>query len=273
MQIPLSVGEKLTHISGTSGMYYEEVCITTIRIHTTLCPEGYGPYGEVRAANNVTPFSTPLPLDGSIVGFLGSNGEYLNSIGIYNARKMIKEYGPFGNKESSTKWHIELNDGERFPKVFIKHGFIVDGVGFEVSSPNGKTRTQIFGGPGGDTSEVLFFFNCYTYNFLCYLCVLRFDHIYIDLNEKEYITQISGKYGKYLNENIRISTITNHTNLKTYGPYGRGEQVTEAKPFSTPVPLDGTIVGFNGSCGIYLNSIGISEKYKKVDTYGPFGRA
>uniref|UniRef100_A0A803MH34 Jacalin-type lectin domain-containing protein n=1 Tax=Chenopodium quinoa TaxID=63459 RepID=A0A803MH34_CHEQI len=201
-EIPLSVGEKLTHISGTSGMYYEEVCITTIRIHTTLCPEGYGPYGEVRAANNVTPFSTPLPLDGSIVGFLGSNGEYLNSIGIYNARKMIKEYGPFGNKESSTKWHIELNDGERFPKVFIKHGFIVDGVGFEVSSPNGKTRTQIFGGPGGDTSEV-----------------------------------------------------------------------TEAKPFSTPVPLDGTIVGFNGSCGIYLNSIGISEKYKKVDTYGPFGRA
>uniref|UniRef100_A0A803N695 Jacalin-type lectin domain-containing protein n=1 Tax=Chenopodium quinoa TaxID=63459 RepID=A0A803N695_CHEQI len=180
-EIPLSVGEKITHISGSTGTYYEEICITTIKIYTTLRPEGYGPYGEARAANNVTPFSTPLALDGSIVGFLGSNGQYLNSIGIYNA---------------------------------------------------------------------------------------------IDLDEKEYMTQVSGEYGKYFNQDIRIASITIYTNLKVYGPYGRGEQVTEAKPFSTPVPLEGTtIFGFNGSYGTYLNSIGLSDKYKKVDTYGPFGRA
>ncbi|XP_021716599.1 mannose/glucose-specific lectin-like [Chenopodium quinoa] len=248
-EIPLSVGEKITHISGSTGTYYEEICITTIKIYTTLRPEGYGPYGEARAANNVTPFSTPLALDGSIVGFLGSNGQYLNSIGIYNARNIIKEHGPFGNKESGQKWQIELNDGERFSKVFIKHGFIVDGIGFEVSSPTGKISTQMFSGPGGDTSE-------------------------IDLDEKEYMTQVSGEYGKYFNQDIRIASITIYTNLKVYGPYGRGEQVTEAKPFSTPVPLEGTtIFGFNGSYGTYLNSIGLSDKYKKVDTYGPFGRA
>uniref|UniRef100_A0A803LXY1 Jacalin-type lectin domain-containing protein n=1 Tax=Chenopodium quinoa TaxID=63459 RepID=A0A803LXY1_CHEQI len=240
---------ELTHISGTYGMYLEEICITAMRIHTNLCPEGYGPYGEAKDADDVTPFSTPLPLDGSIVGFLGSNGEYLNSIGIYNGRKMIKEYGPYGNKESSTNWYIELNDGQRFSKVFIKHGFIVDGVGFEVSSLTGKTYTQMFSGPGGETTE-------------------------IELDENEFITQISGKYGKYLEKDIKIGSITIHTNLgRSYGPYGRDEQVTEAKPFATPVPLDGTIAGFNGSYGIYLNSIGISDKYKKVDKYGPYGRA
>ncbi|XP_021755642.1 mannose/glucose-specific lectin-like [Chenopodium quinoa] len=162
---------------------------------------------------------------------------------------MIKEYGPYGNKESSTNWYIELNDGQRFSKVFIKHGFIVDGVGFEVSSLTGKTYTQMFSGPGGETTE-------------------------IELDENEFITQISGKYGKYLEKDIKIGSITIHTNLgRSYGPYGRDEQVTEAKPFATPVPLDGTIAGFNGSYGIYLNSIGISDKYKKVDKYGPYGRA
>ncbi|KNA06854.1 hypothetical protein SOVF_177240 [Spinacia oleracea] len=249
--IPLSSGEFITYISGSYGMYYRETCITTMKIHTNLRPDGYGPYGRAQGAEGVTDFISPLPLNSSIVGFFGSYGVYLASIGINAERTMITPYGPYGNSESSPNWSIELNEGQRFSKVRISHGYIVDGIGFDITDQSGKTTpTQLFGGSGGSPSE-------------------------IDLGVNETITQISGSYGKYFGKDVAITMIKIHTNKRPdgYGPYGRAQEATDVKPFSTPLPLKGVVFSFQGHYGQYLNSIGISDKYKTVEKYGPYGRA
>ncbi len=79
------------------------------------------------------------------------------------------------------------------------------------------------------------------------------------LQPHEFLTQVEGyegiiNYRYRTHERIRgLSAITFHTNLKTYGPYGGGKESTFTY-FQSSV---GRIVGFFGSSGSVVDSIGV----------------
>ena len=84
-QLVLESGEYITHISGKHGLC-EHDCqrhIASIKIHTNLRPNGYGPYGEAIDVSNVVSFSTTCESGSPIVGLFGKAGRYLDSIGAY----------------------------------------------------------------------------------------------------------------------------------------------------------------------------------------------
>ncbi|KAL2941550.1 Mannose/glucose-specific lectin [Bienertia sinuspersici] len=123
--------------------------------------------------------------------------------------------------------------------MMVRHGYIVDGIGFEITDDSGESNTVWYSRPTGDISEV-------------------------SLNSGEYITQISGTYGKYFGQQVLIASIKIHTNTNPngYGPYGRAQATEDVKPFATPFPSDSTLVGFFGNYGNpYLTSIGAYAKY------------
>ena len=89
------------------------------------------------------------------------------------------------------------------------------------------------------------------------------------MKPEEYITHISGAYGKYYGQRVLVGTMTIYTNLNPtgYGPYGRAFETRELEAFVTPLPLNSHLVGFFGEFGDpYLTSIGAYAKY------GPYGR-
>ncbi|CAO2835851.1 unnamed protein product [Amaranthus hypochondriacus] len=96
-KIVLKHNEYITQISGTHGEHkgsgYERR-ITSLRIHTNLCPVGYGPYGLAKNVQNVCSFSTPLCAD-PIVGFFGRHGKFLDSIGIFVKKYQANCYSPY----------------------------------------------------------------------------------------------------------------------------------------------------------------------------------
>lgn len=96
-RIVLKHNEYIIQVSGTHGEHkgsgYERR-ITSLRIHTNLCPGGYGPYGLAKNVQHVCSFSTPLASCDPIVGFFGRQGKFLDSIGIY-MKKRFPEISPY----------------------------------------------------------------------------------------------------------------------------------------------------------------------------------
>lgn len=86
-RIKLKNNEYITNISGMYGVY--EYCgydvITSLMIHTSSSPRGYGPYGEANFCTGVRGFSTQARR-GSIVGFHGRCSQHLESIGLFVIR-------------------------------------------------------------------------------------------------------------------------------------------------------------------------------------------
>ncbi|TXG67050.1 hypothetical protein EZV62_008325 [Acer yangbiense] len=70
--------EYLTKISGTTTKINEVVVIESLPFYTNTNKLGYGPYGPTTG----TAFEVPLE-NGEVVGFFGSAGDFINSIGIY----------------------------------------------------------------------------------------------------------------------------------------------------------------------------------------------
>lgn len=77
MQIQFSLSEYLTGISGTIASSPYGVIITSLTLVTNT--RTYGPYGQVGG----TPFQIPIQIKGSIVGFFGRVGWYVDAFGIY----------------------------------------------------------------------------------------------------------------------------------------------------------------------------------------------
>lgn len=85
-KIMLKSEEYITKISGTSGEYEfanKERVISTLKIHTNLRQDGYGPFGTGEDTKNGNVFSSPDEFNGRIVGFFGNADDYLYSLGIY----------------------------------------------------------------------------------------------------------------------------------------------------------------------------------------------
>ncbi|XP_010675832.1 mannose/glucose-specific lectin [Beta vulgaris subsp. vulgaris] len=146
---------------------------------------------------------------------------------------IVERHGPYGSS-CQPNWCLQLNRCERIVEVIISCGFIVDGIGFVISDPCGNRYTKWFGGRGGNG------------------CTTR-------LRCNEYITKISGTYGNYSYCCYRvIASLKIHTNCcpSGYGPFGQGRSCNNVCGFSTSAQPCGSIVGFFGKSGQYLESIG-----------------
>ncbi|XP_021759037.1 uncharacterized protein LOC110723932 [Chenopodium quinoa] len=250
-EVPLLDGDNLTHISGTYGYHLGEVCITTMTIHTDLFPEGHGQYCDSKEPSEVTPFSSPLPIDGSIDGFFGCTETFLGSIGIYASGKKITKYGPYGDKESKLNWYIKLKEGDMISSITIWHAYVVDGIGFEVKNIiSGKIYSQEFHGPEE-----------------------KFNTITFDEHEK--ITKVTGSFGNYHDKGIKIATIKIYTDSRPKG-IGYGSEAdfdaNTIEKFEYHVTPKSSLVRFYGSYGMFLNSIGFGEEFAEEHNYGPYGR-
>ncbi|CAO2835845.1 unnamed protein product [Amaranthus hypochondriacus] len=83
-KITLRSGEYITHISGAIGTWEQKREVAKLRIHTNLCPAGYGPYGGGPYTHHYSEFSSPIPSSGRVSGFFGTlDHNYIQSIGIY----------------------------------------------------------------------------------------------------------------------------------------------------------------------------------------------
>ncbi|XP_057529508.1 mannose/glucose-specific lectin-like [Amaranthus tricolor] len=153
-------------------------------------------------------------------------------------RQEIVKYGPYGSKLCEN-FSLKLEGCERIKEVIIRHGFIVDAIGFVIEKPCGGSFTKMFGGNLGRESR-------------------------IQLKCGEFITQISGTYGNYKNQHNEclIATLKIHTNLNPcgYGPYGEGRDVSNVCNFASPCPPEGPVVGFFGRHNNYLESLGMFVK-------------
>jgi jacalin-like lectin domain-containing protein len=65
----------------------------------------------------------------------------------------IVKYGPYGSS-SPQNFDWQLLHAERFTRVTIRHGWIVDAIQFNVRRPDGSTKLVKFGGNGGSQSHV-----------------------------------------------------------------------------------------------------------------------
>lgn len=83
-QIVLQDGEYITRISGKYG--YDrgrnQQEIVTLKVHTNLCMEGYGPYGQGLDVETAYEFSSPILINKHIIGFFGRHNNVLESIGV-----------------------------------------------------------------------------------------------------------------------------------------------------------------------------------------------
>ena len=78
--------------------------------------------------------------------------------------------GPYGSR-NATNWSMVLDANESIKEVIIRHGYIVDGIGFVVADKNGNTTTKLYGGQGGSATNVTSLcYPRYFATFLDFLC-------------------------------------------------------------------------------------------------------
>ncbi|KNA15091.1 hypothetical protein SOVF_101400 [Spinacia oleracea] len=128
----------------------------------------------------------------------------------------LQKYGPYGSKDAEENFSVQLEDGQEIREIIIRHGFIVDAIGFTISGQG----TSMYGGKGGNESKIV-------------------------LKLGEFVTGISGQSG----DTNKISKLRIHTSLnkRGYGPFGYTQLTKNVSNFSSPVEKGSNVVGFFGS--------------------------
>ncbi|XP_073005141.1 jacalin-related lectin 3 isoform X1 [Typha latifolia] len=147
--------------------------------------------------------------------------------------------GPWGG-DGGSPWDDGIYTAVR--QVVVVHGTAIDSVRFEYDKKGSSVWSEKHGGNGG----------------------IKTDKVKID-HPREIITSIRGHYGPLSNGTaVIIRSLTFETNLSKYGPFGF-EQGTF---FSFPMS-GGKIVGFHGTSGWYLDSIGFHLKQLQTNLTTP----
>ncbi|GLT33911.1 hypothetical protein SLA2020_084640 [Shorea laevis] len=237
--------EYLTCISGTFGQFFSVgVLLRSLRFQTNR--NKYGPYGwEVG-------YRFTLPIEGgSIVGFHGRAGTYLDAIGFYieprttfttrGPGKMVnnvmdnvvlpRDPGPWGGYGGNT-W----DDGVFFciRQVILFVGkTTVSGIMILYGRSNGQSFLSKRHGSGGDIHR-------------------------IKLESSEHLVDFAGYFGPTEGSDGYevLRSITFYTNKGKYGPFG--EEIGRA--FSSTCS-NGKLVGFHGRSGAFINAIGVHKQY------------
>ncbi|XP_034606763.1 disease resistance protein RGA5 isoform X2 [Setaria viridis] len=135
--------------------------------------------------------------------------------------------GPWGGDGGSTR------DITMAPKslksVKVCSAVVVDSLSFSYLDRYGREHnTPLWGGVGGSIRM-------------------------INLGPSEFVKEVSGTYGRFSHLPNVITSFTLVTNLCSYGPFGQ----PSGTPFHTRVDRTGSIVGFFGRSGKYLDAIGV----------------
>ena len=155
VEITLVSGEYIQKIEGkTSGTLIDQLTITTHRPKQHAITI-YGPFGT----GGKTDFSS----EGYVVGFFGSSGDMLNSIGVYHIHP-AKRSDVFGKGYKSEKPPDFSDNPDRyFPPVVkirrlsIYHGSKVNSIQAQYQLWGGARRLGIkIGGDGGDLTMIKF---------------------------------------------------------------------------------------------------------------------
>ncbi|XP_023760164.1 mannose/glucose-specific lectin isoform X1 [Lactuca sativa] len=228
----LKVIEEIVGIGGAIGNRGGNPVISSLYFMTNK--KTHGPSGH--ATENVF----YLPWDkGSLVGFYGLAGYYIDGIGVYlKAYEEIVRVGTWGKTQRAgpqNVWTFQLEENHHLKKITIDHGDLIYSLMFTTQCGGLTQTTEKFGGwNGGETvSEVIF-------------------------ERHEEIIAISGTIALSRGSDAGltiISSISFMTNKKTHGPFGN----VRGKPFTVSWNI-GSFVGFYGLAGYYIDSIGVYLK-------------
>ncbi|XP_048128149.1 jacalin-related lectin 4-like isoform X1 [Rhodamnia argentea] len=230
--------EFLTSVSGYIRENEGPVVIQSLIFHSNR--RTYGPFGNGRGRF----FSFP-PVAGKIIGFFGRCGIFVDSIGAYllpiSHSYPFEVVGPFGNCNYEDRWdddkHIDVREIE------LVSGSAIESI--TVTYEQGCSFAHGIASGGGTTNKI------------------NLDWLI------EYLTSVSGYITSDCGSTI-IHSLTFQSNKRTYGPFG----TETGRKFSFPA-TGGKIIGFYGSSGSHLESLGayfepISHLYP-VEFIGPFG--
>ncbi|KAF8673297.1 hypothetical protein HU200_048853 [Digitaria exilis] len=119
----------------------------------------------------------------------------------------------------------------RMESVTISSEAVVNSLTFSYHDRNGKQRILgPWGGPAGSSFTVS-----------------------IRLGAFEHLKGVVGTYGPFDSAGNVITSLTFTTNHRKYGPFGRGG----GTEFTVPVEVHGSVVGFFGRAGTYLDALGV----------------
>ncbi|KAD7477741.1 hypothetical protein E3N88_00877 [Mikania micrantha] len=238
-EVIFAIDEEIIGIKGSSGTQGGHTILSSLSFETNK--RTHGPFGGTSDAHV---FSIPWDNSGSLVGFYGIAGDYIDGIGVYvKAHEEIMKIGTWGKSEPDFPdniWSFKLERNHHLKKIRVGHGDLIYSLMF-TTHYRGLTHNykKIGGTNGGDeVSEVTF-----------------------DWDEE--IIAISGTValsrGSCPGITI-ISSLSFVTTKKTHGPFGN----VRGKPFMVTWD-DGSFDGFYGLCGFYLDSIGV---YLKATSWG-----
>lgn len=231
-EVNFDEGEEIIGVNGTIGNKGGNIVISSLSFKTNK--RTHGPFG----CATETAFS--LPWDkGSLVGFYGLAGYYIDAIGVYlKACEEIIRIGTWGKTQRAgpqNVWSFQLEKNHVLKKITLDHGDLIYSLMFTTQCGGSTHTTEKIGGwNGGEkVSEVIF-------------------------EGDEQITAINGTVALSRGNDAGltiISSLSFVTNKKTHGPYGN----VRGTPFSVPWDC-GCFVGFYGLAGYYIDSIGVYLK-------------
>ncbi|XP_062076287.1 mannose/glucose-specific lectin-like [Humulus lupulus] len=154
--------------------------------------------------------------------------------------------GAWGSSSGGDPWRFKPSSG--ITEITLHEGGNIKSISFKDAD---GFISGTFGGGSPDASD-------------------RGKKIQVTINfPSEYFKSISGTYGVYNDVPDVIISLSFHTNLKTYGPFGT--TTASAKAFSIPM-TDSVVVGFHGRSGHYLDALGIYVKPVNPDGSISFGK-
>lgn len=116
-------------------------------------------------------------------------------------------------------------------KLRVQAGEIIDGL--QAFYGRERTALPLHGGEGGTRHEIV-------------------------LDDDDYLTKVTGSYGRWLSGTFILQLTLRTKKGKTYGPYGTMSRATGITAFTMEANNDEQIVAFHGQSGGHLNAIGLT---------------
>ncbi|KAF9619350.1 hypothetical protein IFM89_006537 [Coptis chinensis] len=259
--------EALTHVTGYYGplMYMGPIVIKSLSFHTNK--KKYGPYGDEQG----TPFSSNLK-EGTIVGFFGKRGWYIDSIGVHVIEGKVSTLQPSRSFVPHNMDDIRITEVDN-PQwsnklVLAKRGGQNEEVTYGVVKEPAPCGPGPWGGDGGRPWDDGVFTGVKQI-FLTRTEVICSIQIEYDRNGQsvwsikfdyphEVVTCVCGYYGSISRDDRlkAIKSLTFYTSRGKYGPYGE-----EIGTFFTSTTTEGKVLGFHGRSSLYLDAIGVHMQH------------
>uniref|UniRef100_A0A5B6YS50 Jacalin-type lectin domain-containing protein n=1 Tax=Davidia involucrata TaxID=16924 RepID=A0A5B6YS50_DAVIN len=214
-------GEYLRSITGHYSTKNQDIIVFSLTIESNR--RTYGPFGTEEGDC----FKFPPTTGNKIIGFHGSSGYYLNSIGAYfqpilDPSELITTE-PFGGR-GGNQWDDGIYTTIR--QLIIFSSAAIDSIQIEYDEKGESKWSNRSGRKIGTKSTI------------------KLDY------PGEFLISVSGYF---FNHHLKIvESLTIESNRSTYGPFGPQDETY----FKFPSTSSGKIIGFHGRSGRYIDSIG-----------------